>query len=84
MNEARHLTTAEELVEEVRAWRRQVFSEVGTKYRDLRELGDYCPPGFRRLEGVRPMTPLSVQLAEREESGQPEDHSAGDDEENER
>jgi hypothetical protein len=82
MTDPRELDPSEQYIEEIRAIRRRLFS--GLSLDELRKLGNEIPPGFRRLEGVRPMTPLSVQLAEREESGQPEDHSAGDDEENER
>jgi len=62
MSDTTELTPAEERIEEIRAIRRQLYGPTGTDYAKLRALGNRCPPGFRILEGVRPITPLSVQL----------------------
>jgi hypothetical protein len=32
-------------------------------------MGNECPPGFRFLEGVRPLVPLSAQLVEGGDGG---------------
>ena len=57
------LSPAEEPVEEIRAVRRPLFGIVGDDYARLREIGNAIPPGFRRLTGVRPLTPLGEQIA---------------------
>ena len=63
MSDRTDLDPAEERVEELRAIRRRLFASLGRDYAKLRELGNQCPPGFHFLEGVRPLVPLSAQLA---------------------
>jgi hypothetical protein len=62
MSDSKSLTPPEERVEEIRAIRRRLFSGVGTDYAKLREMGNRCPEGYRVLRGVRPITPLALQL----------------------
>ena len=64
MSDATELTPTEERIEEIRAIRRRLYGPTGTDYAKLREMGNRLPPGHRFLEGVRPVTPLSVQLAQ--------------------
>ena len=64
MNDSGELTPTEERIEEIRTIRRRRYGPTGTDYAKLREMGNRLPPGRRCLEGVQPVTPLSVQLAE--------------------
>jgi hypothetical protein len=69
MTDGADLNPAEERVEEIRAIRRRLFAAVGSDYAKLRAMGNECPPGFRFLEGVRPLVPLSAQLVEGGDGG---------------
>lgn len=56
------LTPPEQRVEEIRAIRRRLFGRRVSAKR-LRELGSSVPAGFRVLDGIRPIQPLSAQLS---------------------
>ena len=57
------LTPPEQRIEEIRAVRRQLFGAAGTDLAKLRDLGNRVPEGFRLLDKVQAVVPLSVQLA---------------------
>ena len=62
------LTAAEQRIEEIREIRRRLFGGSDVDLAKLRELGSHLPPGFRFAENVRPLMPLSEQLADSAEA----------------
>ena len=62
------LTAAEQRIEEIREIRRRLFGGSDVDLAKLRELGSHLPPGFRFAKNVRPLMPLSEQLAESAEA----------------
>ncbi len=68
MSSPKALTAAEQRIEEVREIRRRLFGGSDIDLAKLRELGSHLPPGFRFAENVRPLMPLSEQLADSAET----------------
>jgi len=64
MSDKSTLTPPEQRIEEIRAIRRRLFGVAGTDLTKLRDIGNRVPQGFRVLDNVRAVVPLSVQLAQ--------------------
>jgi hypothetical protein len=62
MSTNKDFNPAEQRIEEIRAIRHRLFGTTGADLANMRELASHVPAGFKVLDDVRAVVPLSVQL----------------------